>query len=91
MPSPFRGYTAEMLVGLVLSPHGDLLAATAAEAIGIHLTMVDTATGAVLWTPADPDVRAPVWSRDGATLFGSVAPPNRWAAQSSRRTTGARG
>jgi hypothetical protein len=74
IPALFPGYTAEMLVALALSPHGDLLAATAANALGLHLTMVDTATGAVLWTPADPDVRGPVWSRDGATLFGIGGP-----------------
>jgi WD40 repeat protein len=74
IPSLYKGYTAEMLVDLALSPHGELLAVTAAQALGIHLTMVDTATGAVLWTPADPDVRGPVWSRDGATLFGIGGP-----------------
>jgi hypothetical protein len=67
-PEDARHYVAN----LALSPDGRLLFATTWTDDAYAGRMVDTATGAVLWTD-DTSWEMPVWSADGTKLFASAA------------------
>jgi WD40 repeat protein len=55
---------------IALSPHGDLVAASWVSGGQVGLTMIDAATGAVVWMAASEGARALAgWSPDGATLY----------------------
>jgi len=69
-PGP-AGFGNRML-GMALSPHGDRVATMPWGGSNGRLTVMDTVTGAVVWTIPSMDRSLAGWSADGATLYAAA-------------------
>jgi hypothetical protein len=66
-----QGNHSHALAGLALSPRGDLVAVLPFDSgpSGASLTVVDAATGVIIWRAAGDKRLLPAWAPDGATLY----------------------